>query len=250
MRRRFGRVSLAFMAISLLWSLSLSADTVRSVDHARLILKDILPSAPQGVADLEFGPAPPPGGKRTLTRAEIEEHLRARGVDVRGLGIPERVRITTAGRRITMAELVDLARPVVDKALAPGVTVTSLRPSFEVFVPARAELGAARLPKPPRQKGLFRTTATLEFVCDGEIVARVPVAVTLDVSEAAATPDARRGSRIDLVVSHGAVRITTVGTLLSDADIGETVNVTVVATNRVVKARLVQRTAAEVLDIP
>lgn len=250
MRRKFGRASLVVAALALFWPLSLSADTVRSIDHARLVLKDILPSAPQGMADLDFGPAPPPGGTRTLTRLEIEEHLRARGVDVRGLGIPERVRIATAGRRISIPDLVDMARPVIDKSLAPGVSIASLRPAFEVLVPAHAELGAARLPKPPRQKGPFRTTATLEFVSDGEIVARVPVSVTLDVSEAAATPDVRKGSRIDLVVSHGAVRITTVGTVLSDADIGETVSAMVLATNRVVRARLVQRAEAEVLDLP
>ena len=221
---------------------------MRSVDHPRLLLKDIVPSAPQGVAELDFCPAPPPGSTRLFTRSEIQDWLQARGVDSRKMAIPDRVRIATTGRRIPVAELSDLARPVIEKALVPGVTLTLLRPGFDVLVPAHAEVGSVKLPKPPRQKGPFRTTATLEFVCDQEIVARIPISVTLEVSEAAATPDVARGSRVELALSHGAVRITTAGSMLADANVGESASATVIATGRVVRVRVVSRTEAEIME--
>ncbi len=240
-----GVVALALLSSGTVWG-----EVARTVDHVRLTIKDILPVAPEGIANLDFGPAPPPGVSRVVTRTEIQDWLQARGVDSRKLAIPDRVRVSTAGRRIPITELTELAWQAVGKALPAGVTLSAVKPGFDVLVPARAEVGGVKMPKAPRQKGPFRATATLEFVCDKEIVARVPVSVTLEVSEEAATPDVARGAKLDLMLSHGLLQITTMGSMLADANVGEHATALVVATGRVVRVRVVSRTEAEILETP
>jgi Chaperone for flagella basal body P-ring formation len=234
----------------LLFPLAAHGDVVHTVDHARILVKDVIVKAPEGIADVDLGPAPPPGGSRLVMRDEILTHLRERGVDVTRLVIPASVRVVGAARRISPNELALLVTPAIEEKLAAGVTLTKAQPTYEVVVPPRTVVRSVELPRTPRQKGSFRTTATVELASDGEVVAKVPVPVVLEVSEDAARPDAPRGSKIGLVIDRRSIRITTQGSLMNDANVGDTVGAMVVATGRVVKVRLVARDEAEVLEAP
>jgi hypothetical protein len=238
----------ALWILALAFPLTASADVSHTVDHARILVKDVLASPPSGVADIDLGPAPPPGGSRLVTRDEIQTHLRERGVDVARLVIPASVRIIAASRRIGTAELAELARPAIELKLPPGVLLTKAQPTYEIVVPPTATVRAAELPRPPRQKGSFKSTATIELVSENEVVAKVPIPVVLEVSEDAARPDISRGGKLGLIIDHQSVRISTQGSLMADANIGDTVSVLVVSTGRVVKARIVTRDEAQVVD--
>jgi flagella basal body P-ring formation protein FlgA len=104
------------------------------------------------------------------------------------------------------------------------------------------------IPRHPRQKGPFRTTATVQMVANGEIVARIPVPVILEVGEDAARPDVARGARIGLVIDRRSLRIMTQGSCLFDANIGDVVSVLVVPTSRVVKAKITSRDEAQIIE--
>lgn len=235
-------------ALSLSLPLSASAEPTRSIDHARLLAGDVIPSAPPGVAEIDMGPAPPPGGNRLLTRNEIELTLRRRGVDTTKLAIPQSLRIIGASRRIVPAELTTLFTPFIVKRLPPGVTLTKMQPGYDVVVSPNATVGAVDIPRHPRQKGTFRTTATVEMVSDGEVVARVPVPVVLEVSDEAAHPDVTRGSRIALVIDRRSLRIMTQGSCMLDANVGDVTSVLVVSTSRVVKAKITSRDEAVIVE--
>jgi hypothetical protein len=232
----------------LLWPLFASAESTRTIDHARILVADLLPNAPKGLSDIDLGPSPAPGGSRVVTKDEIRAHLVEHGVDTDKLMIPERVRVVAASRRIAPAELQALARPSIEKALAAGVTLVALSAGYEVVVAPCAQVGAARIPKLPRQKGTVRTTVTLDMVCGREVVARVPLSVTVELGEAALAIDVTRGARVSLVLTRGVVRITTSGSVLADASVGDTVGATVVATGRVVKVRITSPREAEVVE--
>ena len=58
------------------------------------------------------------------------------------------------------------------------------------------------------------------------------------------------GIKVGLIIERRSIRITTQGSLMNDANIGETVGAMVVSTGRVVKVRLVARDEAEVLEAP
>ncbi len=236
--------------LGLLFPLAAYGDAPHSIDHARILVKDVIAKAPEGVADVDLGPSPPPGGSRLVMRDEIVTHLRERGVDVAHLVIPPSVRVVGAARRISPSELAVLVAPAIEEKLGAGVTLTKAQPTYEVVVPPRTVVRGGDLPHPPRQKGTFRTTATVELVSDGDVVARVPVPVVLEVSEDAARPDAPRGTKIGLIIERRSIRITTQGSVMSDANVGETVGAMVVSTGRVVKVRLVARDEAEVLEAP
>ncbi|HMJ53502.1 MAG TPA: flagella basal body P-ring formation protein FlgA [Polyangiaceae bacterium] len=233
---------------SLALPLSAAAEPTQSVDHARLLAGDLIPSAPQGVAEIDLGPAPPPGGSRLLTKNEIEQMLRKRGVDTSKLVIPAALRIVGASKRISPADLATLITPVVLKTLPPGVALVKLQPTYDVVVPPTATVGTIDIPRHPRQKGPFRTTANVEMVSGGEVVARIPVPIVLEVSDEAARPDVARGARIGLVIDRRSLRIMTQGSCLLDANIGDVVSVLVVSTNRVIKAKITSRDEAQVIE--
>ena len=227
-----------------------AADAPRVVERSRLRVSDVVPQAPAEIADVDLGPAPPPGGTRVVAREEVEEKIRDAGLEVARVRIPAAVRLVGASRRIAAAELNELCQAELVKVLPAGITIVKANAAREIVVSPSATLREAKVPRPPRQKGLFRTTAMLEFQSEGEIVARAPVAVTLDVSEKAAQPDVARGRRVMLVVDRRGIRVSTPGILQADGNIGEVVQVQVASTGRVLKASLKSTDEAEVLDTP
>ncbi|HKQ70263.1 MAG TPA: flagella basal body P-ring formation protein FlgA [Polyangiaceae bacterium] len=234
--------------LALLLPLTADAEGARTIQRSRILVKDVVQAAPEGIADVDLGPAPPPGGSRLVSRTEVESHLRERGIETAKLVIPASVRIATAARRIAPGELGELAKPAIEQKLPRGVTLTKAEPTFEVVVPLSAVVRGAEIPRPPRQKGSFRSTATIELAADGEVVARVPVPIVLEISEDAARPDVARGSSVGLVIERRLLRISTQGSALADANVGDTLSAIVVATGRVVKARLTSPDEAQVLE--
>jgi hypothetical protein len=236
------------LVFSLALPISAGAEPTQSIDHARLLAGDIIKSAPAGVAEIDLGPAPPPGASRLLTKNEIELMLRKRGVDTSKLAIPTSLRVVGGSKRVTPAELTTLITPVIVQSLPQGVGLTKVTPGYDVVLPPNATVGSVDIPHHPRQKGPFRTTATVQMVSDGEVVARVPVPVILEVSEEASRPDVARGSRIGLVIDRRSLRIMTQGSCMLDANIGDVVSVMVTATNRVVKAKITSRDEAQIIE--
>jgi hypothetical protein len=240
---------LALLAM-LLVPLAARAEAVKIVDHARLLVGDVAEGAPVDVAKVDLGPSPAPGGSRVVSRAEVVRHVREAGLDLGRAKVPEAVRVVAASRRIGPTELATMVTPAIEKALPPGTTLERAKPSVDVVVPPRATVRGAALPKPPHQKGPWSTVAAVELESDGEVVLRVSVPVIVDVSEEAARPDVARGQRLSLVIEHHAIRISTSGTALADGSAGDVVTAQVTATGRVVRARIVSRDEAAVVEGP
>ncbi len=83
-----------FTALSL-WAssfcLTANAEIERTIEGTRIQLKDVSDGYDEGeLASLDLGPAPPPGNSRLLSRAEVEEQLRAAGDDAKSLRMPQR----------------------------------------------------------------------------------------------------------------------------------------------------------------
>jgi len=242
------RASLVLL-ISLVPALALG-EGARVVEHARLRVGDFVPSAPAEIAELELGPAPPPGGSRVVARAEVEDKIKSAGLDLAGIKIPAAVRLVGASKRIAPPELNELCQAALLKVLPPGVTLVKASAPRELVVSPGATVREAKIARPPRQKGPFQTTAVLEFQNDGEIVARAAIPVTLDVSDRAAQPDVPRGRRITLFVAKKGIRVSTSGVVQADANVGDVANVQVASTGRVLKAEVKSTDEAEVIQTP
>ncbi len=234
--------------LALLFPTVVLAQTTRTVDHARLVIADLVPGAPSAMASVDLGPAPPPGGTRVIAKGEVDSRLRSAGLEPSALRMPQSIRVLGASKRISPVELGRLATPLIEKELPAGIRLTKTEPYSEVVVSPRATVRSATVPRPPRQKGQFRTTATVELVNDDVVVARIPVPILLDISEAAAKADLQRGSVVMLVIDSRSVRISTEGVVMADANVGDVANVQVKSTGRIVPAKLVSKDEAKVVD--
>jgi hypothetical protein len=235
------------LAIVLFWPALAAAEESRIVSRARLKVADVARAA-EDVGAVDLGPAPPPGGSRIFARAEIEEKIRAAGLDPKGLVLPKTVRIVSASLRLTPDALAKLAAPAVTSALPQGVTLEKVEPAYEIVTHPGATVKSATVAKIPRQKGQAHSTAVLELATEDDVVTKVPVAITVDVSDVAAKADVPRGARLDVVIERGPIRIVTAATSLVDADVGDSGNVSIVATGRVLRARFVSRDRAEIVE--
>jgi hypothetical protein len=234
------------MSITLAVSVA-GADDAHVVSHGRLRVADLVKTA-DDIGAVDLGPAPPPGATRLVARTEIEEHVRAAGLDPKHLKLPPSIRVIGASMRFSAEALAKAATPAIEKALPAGVTLVRVDPSNDLVTHPGTTVRAASVPKLPHVKGPSQSSAMLELVTDDGIVTKLPVAITLDIGGAAMRADVPRGVRLEVTYERGAIKIATTGVALADADVGETTQMSLVATGRVVHAKIVTREHAEIVE--
>jgi hypothetical protein len=148
------------------------------------------------------------------------------------------LRVQSASRRFSSNEIQALLAPVVDAALPAGVTRKQIKISRALVTSPSVAAGELHLPKLGRRAGSVELTVVANLVHDGEIVARVPIGLTLEVSDEAAAPVIAKGARVDLVIERGAARISASGVALEAADVGDVASFKVSTTQRVLRARV------------
>jgi hypothetical protein len=241
------RAALLLLTLALTASPAL-AEEQRIVRGASIHLSDVIASLPAEVSDFELGAAPPPGSSRLLPKAEIENAAARSGVSLKSLKLPQVVRVTSAAKRWSADELVNAALPSLSASLPPGVSVKRARTGSKAVTSPNATISGVRVPKLPRREGEHMTTATIELSNDGEIVARIPLALTLNISAAAAAPAVLKGARVQLVIESGPARITAAAIALGDGEVGETLQFRVATTQKILYGRLVEPTLARVVQ--
>jgi hypothetical protein len=224
------------------------AEELRLIRGAQIRLSDLVASLPAEVPDLELGAAPPPGSSRLLPKSEIENAASRSGVSLKSLKLPHVVRVTSAAKRWSTDELVSAALPTLTRALPNGVTVKRVKTSAKAVTSPNASVSGVRLPKLPRREGEHMTTATIELSNEGEIVARIPLALTLNISSAAAVPAVTKGARVQLVIESGPARITAAAIALADGEVGETLQFRVATTQKILFGKLEEPTLARVVQ--
>jgi hypothetical protein len=217
------------------------------VTHARLTVADVVKDAPEGARDVELGPAPSPGASRIVSRDEIVRSLRRAGRQAE-FAVPSSTRVTRASEHLASRALAELSRAAITAQLPAGVTLTHAEATSDFTAPSGTRIGQATIPKLPKTKGPFHTTANVELLHEDVRVAIIPIAVVLEISEAAAAPDLRKGAHVTVVVERATLSVSTEATLLKDADVGDATMVVLTATGRTVKVKLTSKNHAELLE--
>lgn len=236
-------LALAFSALSgQVW-----AEPVRVIDGSRIHLSDLMEVQGEELGAVDLGPAPPPGGSRLFARADLRRELRAQGLDTARLKLPEVIRVQSASRRFSPADIDALLRARLSAALPSGVSLKELKIARGIVASPRISVGELRIPKVARRAGPATLTAVVELLLDGEVASRLPVTLLVDVSERAATPLVDKGARIDLVIARGTARISAAGVALEAAEAGEVASFKVSTTQKVLRARVESATRALVV---
>jgi hypothetical protein len=220
-------------------------DGVRRVEvvGARLRLGDLVGGLGH-LAQVDLGPAPAPGVSRLVRREEIRAELEAQGI-VSVPRLPEAVRVSRRLERVTTEKLQALASEAVrGVGLREGVVLRRVEAPANLKVASGWQRVSATVPRPPRRPGEWLTTVTLAFELDGQKLARIAVPAVFDVSPAAAAPDLAKGGPVTLVVKSGLVEIAARASAGDNANVGDVIPVTVGATGKVVRAKLVTRDRA------
>lgn len=223
------------------------AQSERVIDAARIRLGDVLPEAPRVVHDVDLGAAPAPGNSRLLSREEIERQLREAGQSPSLLRLPASIRVTSAAKRWTVAELETLVQPAIERALPRGARLSKLRVRKGYALSPRTEVGRVTFGKLPKREGSYQTTATVELVADGDTGVRLPVSVELELGALASQSVLEKGAAVHLVIERGAARVSAVGVALSSGDVGDVVQFKVQNTHKVLRGRIESRTTARVV---
>jgi hypothetical protein len=226
---------------------SVKAESRVRVEGPSVRLADIVPNVPAELAELEVCKAPPAGGSRVLTRSDVLERLRASGADPSRLAVPATVRVETEAERWTPVDVSARATEHVNAALKRGVELLKVRATQGAVVPLGTTVQGVSL-RIPKRAGTHQLSGMVELVHDGEIVGRVPLAVSITVSEAALEPTVRRGALVSVYVEHGNARVGASASALADTDAGEVAWFKVSSTGKVIKARVEAPDRAKVVQ--
>ncbi|HEX3850878.1 MAG TPA: hypothetical protein VHW01_07915 [Polyangiaceae bacterium] len=230
-------------------ALSASAELPLTIDTARIHLSDVSDGYDDGdLASLDLGPAPPPGSSRLLSRAEVEDQLRAAGNDAKSLRMPASLRVKSAAKRWSTDELLEVLTPKLIGALPVGVNFKSAKLNRALVTSPSVRVGDAHIPHFPKHAGELTVTATVDLLQDDVTVLRVPVTLVVQVTELATLPAAAKGSRVNLVIEHGPARVTALATAMSDTELGAVGLFRVASTQRVLRARLLSPDSAQVVE--
>lgn len=225
------------------------AEPVVVIESARVSVGQLTPAVPQAFSDIDLGPAPPPGGSRLFARRDVVGLLARRGVDARSFELPPVVRIKSAAEEWSTEKIRSLATPLVAAALPDGVHLASMRPARPIVVPKGAGATNIVVPKLPNRSGSVTLTALIDVVRkDGEVFLKLPVTITVQISEAAARPDVVRGSRVHLFIDRSTARVSAIAVALEDADIGDVVSFRVQSTRKVLRGRVESTGEARVVE--
>jgi hypothetical protein len=238
----------AFLMASSL-CVSANAESERTIEGARIHLEDVSDGYDEGdLASLDLGPAPPPGSSRLISRGEVENLLRAAGDDTKSLRMPSALRVKSASKRWSPDDLRQALTPRLMAALPFGLTFKTAKLTRSLITSPSVVIGDVHYPKFPKREGELTLTATVDMQQDGVTVLRVPVTVVVLVTEAATHAAASKGARVNLVIQHGAARVTALATALSDTELGGVGLFRVASTQRVLRARLLSPDSAEVVQ--
>ncbi|MEI8257680.1 MAG: flagella basal body P-ring formation protein FlgA [Deltaproteobacteria bacterium] len=217
------------------------------VSTPRIRLGDLVRGLAADLAGLDVGPAPLPGSDRLVTRGEIASLFVGAGAPVPArLQAP--VRVSRRSRRLTSRDIDSIVRSTL--ALRRGVTIESVRGPSSLTIADGWDHVTAVTPRLDHRPGQIPSAATLSFLCGDVPVARISVNLVLRVSPEGAAPDLARGATVTLTVSHGLVEVSTPAHATVDADIGDVVQMTLASSGRMLRARLVARDHAIVLEEP
>ena len=237
-----------FGLLLLLVPVSAYGEDVRTVAGSRILLSDIVPNAPATASRSDFGPSPAPGASRLISRQEVQARLRRLGIDPAKIAMPDVVRMVGRGKELAPNEVSSLSSPLIRQSLPAGITLFGVEPAAQpVIVPPNAAPGSVLFPQWHRRSGRIRATVTVEFVDEGRVVARIPLSITVEMASDAGRADVAKGTSLQVVLTQGAVSITSSATTLSEGNIGDTVRVTIRATGRVVRALITSSTAGKVV---
>jgi hypothetical protein len=229
-------------------SASASADEARVVRGAQVHLSDVVSDLPADVPDLEIGAAPPPGSSRTFARSEIQEAASKSGVNLKSLKLPSAVRVISAAKRWSTEDLTNAALPSLNHTLPVGVTIKRARATSKAVTSPSATVSAVRVSRLPRREGEYLTTAMIELSNDGQIVARIPFQLSLDISGGAALPAVTKGARVQLMIESGPARITATAIALTDGELGDTLQFRVATTQKILFGKVEEPTLARVVQ--
>lgn len=207
--RRLGTVAvLALAALALTararraWAagrIALSSEVL--VEGERVALGELgaLEGDARRFASLDLGPAPAPGATRRLAGAAILRQLRAAGLDAAQVRykIPAWIRVERASQQVSDEALRDEVRRALAERLRPGESIRAIDVARGVRIPPgpyRVRAGAL-----PERRGTGIFPLSLEIVQGGDVVAHVPVRVTLARAErvVVARRALPRGARVE-----------------------------------------------------
>lgn len=237
---RSGALRVALVRLAGLLVLALSLATAAPVlAQDRVTLGEIVPAlAGSELGALGVAPAPPPGGVRVVSRAEVLRALSEAGRSAEGLDIPRSTRVRREGEHLDAEALTRLATPAVEGAMAP-CELGDLSVRGEIDLPAGER--TVEVDRPARlDSGSIAFTVRIEV---GSYAGRVTGQAVLRCPEPVVTP----GTGVTARVAVGSVRVSARGVCREAGRVGDVIRVRIEDTGGLVEARVVDGSTVEVV---
>jgi hypothetical protein len=240
---------MALGAIALVTSDAAAAEVKeRALTSQRVLLSDVIDGAPADLADIDLGPTPAPGSSRLIKREDIDAAI-DNAADRKRVKLKNPIRVVRKTKTIATTELEKLTLAAVKASTLPkGAVLVGAKPKSSAKVPDGFDSVDIELGKFPRREGKHTASSMLVFKQGDTVLAKVAVPVDFKLGPEAAIADVRKGEKVSFLVRRGQIEIRAMATANGDADIGDTVQVTVSDSGKVLKGRVSSANPAIVLE--
>jgi hypothetical protein len=222
-----------------------AAEREQLIESGRIHLGEIVPNLPTSARTLDLGAAPRAGGSRLISVEELNRALKAAG-EIQT--VTTGVRVVRASKRWSQPELVAWISPAVTQALPSFATLIRLEVPRSLLTPTTAAIGNVELAQLPKIRGTVHTSAVISVTVDGELEQRLSFPVVLELGEQPKPVSVPRGQNLTVSITLGLARISASAVTLHSVAVGEIALCRILKTKKVLRARLLTPSTAEVLS--
>ena len=214
------------------------------IDNERVHLRDVVPNAPLALAEVDLGPSPPPGERRSISEASIRASLKRASAPADGLRIPKTVTVSRRGQQLDVATLEALARRELAPMLGSGMSIDRLEVHRGVTL-AEGDV-VARIPTRTALRPGYQSVL-LELRAGSSAPRNVTVSMTISGDASSSMPVVKRGDRVIVLAVKGGLTVQMYAVAQQDGRIGESIPVIPMDGTKVVRAKVRDASTVEVL---
>jgi len=162
--------------------------------------------------------------------------------------LPDVVRARAPGITMTGAQLAELVRAAVERALPAGADLSTLSVSHSLTLAPGVSAGTVTLPPIPKRPGSVRLGVNVELLSEGEVAHRLTVMAVVNLSTKTARYTVVKGGVVRLSLQRKSARIEAEGTALASGDVGQVLSFRVTNSNKTIRARVLSEREAVVTE--
>jgi flagella basal body P-ring formation protein FlgA len=222
-----------------------AAERKQLIESNRIYLGDLISDLPSDIATLDLGASPKAGGSRLFLATEINRVLKSVN---QNRTVNDSVRVVRSTKHWNQRDLLEFISPAISQALPAYATLVRLDVPRSVLTPTAVSVGHVEFAPFPKRRGTLSTSVVVELVVDNELEQRLSFPLVVELAEQPKPVTVPRGQNVTLSINFGLTHVSATAVTLQPTEVGSSALCRVLRTKKVLRAKMLSTSTAEVLS--